>query len=73
MEQQFSESYPDLIFSDLILQREDLRTNDGCIHFMHRNLHFNGKDIYSWNYIKKRWQQHPKKYQENLLNKIFEK
>ena len=35
--QKFNIKYPSLSFDDLIEQKENIRTNNGCIHYLYSN------------------------------------
>ncbi len=63
---QFSKEYPTVNFTDLIQQNGTSMTDDGCIHYKNKIT----KEIYSWNFIKNKWEQHNKSYQNGLL-KLF--
>jgi len=47
----FQEKYPDLSFCDLKKQTDYCSTDDGCIYYKHTLKN----NIYSWNYILKKW------------------
>ena len=63
---QFSKLYPDVPIKRLIDQREDLGTDDGCIHFMDKET----KKIYSWNYLENKW-EFQEKSQKELRETLF--
>jgi hypothetical protein len=63
----FNENYPYLQFDELKKQKNTILTNDACCHFLHPN-----NQIYSWNFVDKKWLQHNVKYQDSLIKlKIF--
>jgi hypothetical protein len=47
----FHEKYPDLSFCDLKKQNDYCSTDDNCIYYKHILTN----NIYSWNYILKKW------------------
>lgn len=59
----FNETFYDLSFDDLKRQRNNILTDDSCIHYLHKN-----NQIYSWNYNKKEWIQFDIKYQYKLFD-----
>lgn len=60
--------YPTVLISKLIEQRDDLGTDDGCIHFMDKET----KKVYSWNYLESEW-EYQEKCQEELRKSLFVK
>ena len=46
MIQKFNETYPELKFSDLEEQRDDIYTNDRSTHYRHKIT----RQVYSWEY-----------------------
>jgi hypothetical protein len=47
----FNEKFPNLSFCDLKKLNDYTSTDDGCIYYKHKLTN----NIYSWNYITKRW------------------
>ena len=64
----FKIAFPGISLGKLIEQREDLGTDDGCIHFMDKET----KKVYSWNYLENEW-EFQEKCQEELRKTLFMK
>ena len=63
----FNKSYPYVPFKILKKQKDNIRTEDGCIHYQNIIT----KNIYSYNFIDKKWMEHNPNYQTKLFN-MFE-
>lgn len=62
----FKIAFPGISLGKLIEQRDDLGTDDGCIHFMDKE----SKKVYSWNYIEGEW-EYQEECQEELRATMF--
>ena len=47
----FATTFPTVNYADLIRQKDDISTDDGCIHFKHKDT----LQIYSWDYLENEW------------------
>ncbi len=61
---EFLKAYPKVSFNDLKIQNNNILTDDGCIYY--KNVINN--QIYSWNYIENKWEEHSVKYQNELFD-----
>jgi hypothetical protein len=64
----FTQAYPTLHWEDLQYQNEELSTNDGCIHFLHKST----QRIYSWKFLNHQWIEMDNSYQQSLMKGLFE-
>jgi hypothetical protein len=62
----FKKVFPSVPINRLIEQREDIGTDDGCIHFMDKET----KRVYSWNYLEGEW-EYQEKCQDELRTTMF--
>lgn len=49
--ERFETQFSDISFSDLQSQKEHVRTDDNCRHYIHKET----GTVYSWNYSEKTW------------------
>lgn len=64
---EFTNTYPDLLFSNLKIQNNYYSSKDGFVHYMDTSTN----KIYSWCSFNKIWIEYDNKYQESLLD-LFE-
>ena len=62
----FEQTFPNVLFNCLIEQKNNIMTDDGCIHFKNPIT----GTIYSFNYLKNKFIQ-PNKHSQTYLNEML--